>query len=145
MLKTRLRGSILAACFCLLGALGCGSGPAPVTLRGTIVLPANISLEDSDSGTISFMPATQANKSAAVTLSGKSLSFVSKSITPGKYTIVASFQPYPGKEGSQKRSDLFKPLNKGFDMKNSKLTLEVSTEPEQSIVINLDKGTVNKQ
>jgi hypothetical protein len=42
-----------------------------------------------------------------------------------------------------KRKDPFKELNKKFDEKNSKMTCEITAEPNQTVTIDMAKGTVS--
>ena len=66
----------------------------------------------------------------------------SKGVVLGKYKIAVQFKPYPGESGSDKREELFTPINDYYHRDASKLTCEVTGD--SSITIDLAKGTVTK-
>lgn len=136
--------------FGLIGLLvlsGCGRKTAVV--KGTVVLPANVKLIESDSAKIIFMPEEKDRPACSGAISTSDNSFVAhnptnKGLPPGKYKVTVRLQPYPGSKGSEKRQELFARINDKYDELASKLTYEVTEEPTQSITIDLTKGTIAK-
>jgi len=125
----------------VLAVAGCG-GSNPVAVTGKIVPPANVKLVDTDSVTLDFVAEDPKGKSAAT--DAKDLAFTSKDIIPGKYQVVVQIQPYSGLPDSEKRARVFEALNNKFSRQHSKLAVEISKDAQQSIVIDLDKGSVSK-
>jgi hypothetical protein len=123
----------------LLFVAGCSE--QTVNLSGKLVLPSKIKLVESDAVTLAFAPEGTAGKAAIGLVSNGDQTFTVKDITPGKYKITFGVTPYPDQK---KRIPLVEPLNTKFDMKASPLKYEVTAEPNQSITIDLEKGTVER-
>ncbi len=132
---------------CLLVLPGCGKSGA--TVKGTLVLPRNVKLMDTDSVRISFTPEDKKGQGYPAKLSVADNSFVAqgpskKGIPAGKYTVAVQLQPYMGSPHSERRAAYFASLNKNFNAAHSKLTYEVTAESPQTITIDIPKGTVTK-
>lgn len=149
MLHTCRTLSLGAFVLCLLVSAGCGGGSKKGTvLKGTVVLPPNVKLEENDSATISFVPAAGAGEQFAVAIKPSDLTFeasgpTGKGVTPGNYKITIRLQPYKPGESQEKR--VFDAISRKYDAGNSNLSYTVTEEPKQSITIDLTKGTVTKQ
>jgi hypothetical protein len=142
MLNTLLPRLFLA-CACLLPLAGCG-GSRPVTVSGKVILPAGVKMGEGDTGNILFAPEEQSGKPSTANFS-KELTFETKDIRPGKYKVVVRIDQYMGAKGNEKRARDYQMVNKAFDDKASKLTLEVAQEPaQQSVTIDLPGGSVRK-
>lgn len=148
MLRTlRLSPLLVCATLALLVLPGCGKKGAPV--KGKLVLPPEVKLADNDTVKVTFIP----DKTGAEGYSGKvspsDLSFVvdsgnKKGVQPGKYKVAVSIQPYPGGEGTAERKQKLQPLNSAYDPGTTKLTYDVTSDSNQSITIDLTKGSVTK-
>jgi hypothetical protein len=128
----------------LLALTGCKSATG-VTVNGKVILPPKLSLHDNDSVSLSFMPAEKTGKAAPASVSPKDLTFTATNVQPGKYKITVQFQGYPGAKDTEKRAEVFAPVNKSFDSENTKLSYEVSDTSPQSITVDLAARTVTKQ
>ena len=94
-----------ALCLGLFALSGCGG--RTVSVKGNLVVPPNVTLQDSDPVSISFQPAdskeggggngvyTHADKSFVVK------SADGKGLPPGKYKIAVRITPYPGSPDSE--------------------------------------------
>lgn len=128
---------------------GCGGGSkkGPV-LKGTLVLPANVKLSENDSASVNFAPSTEGAKQFSAVVNPTDLTFeasgaAGQAIVPGDYKITIMLQPYtPGESPQKKACDA---INTRYDDGNSNLTYKVTDAPEQSITIDLSKGTVTKK
>jgi hypothetical protein len=150
MLATRNR---LFSALPLLGLLvlaGCG-GKKGATITGTLVLPSNVELADNDAIKVSFVPAEQGTdlRPAVAQVSPTEKTFViygpdRHGVAPGKYLVAVKFQVYPGTLDTEasKREKAFEGLNKRYDDTHTKLTCDVTAEPQQTITIDLGAGTV---
>ncbi len=143
----RLRSVSLFVVLCLLVLPGCGKSGA--TLKGTLVLPSNLKLTDTDSVRVSFMPEDQKGQGYPATVSVADKSFVAqgpgkKGIPAGKYKVAVQLQPYMGSPDSEQRSAAFEQFNNAFNATNSRLTYEVTSESTQSITVDVPKGSVTK-
>jgi hypothetical protein len=129
------------------GPVGCGSKKG-VTVKGKVVLPPNVKLDKEDSINLRFVPTKRDKTGKSGTggsVSPSDLTFTIKDVEPGSYKIGATFSAYPGKDNKE-REKSFMRLNKEFDPEeSSKLTFEVTSDPEQSIVVDFVAGTVSKQ
>jgi len=126
---------------CLLLA-GCG-GAKPVSVTGAVVLPPKVSLKDDDSLQLSFTP-DGSGKSAGASANPKDGSFTAE-LVPGKYKIGVAIKPYAGHKESAKREESFRDLNKAFHVAATKLSYEVTSDPKQSIKVDLAAGNVVKK
>jgi len=124
----------------LITLVGCGAKPIPV--KGKVVLPQNVTLAQDDSAELRFVNEDPKGKSAATTLSNSDASFAAN-VIPGKYKIVLRITPYPGKPTSKQREQGLEPVNNAFSEKNSKVIGDVSDKSDQSVTIDLVKGTVS--
>jgi len=134
--------------FGLFSCVGCGSAPKGPTLKGTVVLPPNVKLEENDSASVVFVPDGTEGELFAASINPSDLSFSTKGspgkgIVPGKYKVTVNLQPYVPGESKQKQ--IFDTINTRYDTANSRLMYQVTSEPEQSITIDLNKGTVTRQ
>jgi hypothetical protein len=129
---------------CALFGTGCGGGPAQtgVTVTGKIIFPHDVKIEDQDGIQISFVK--DQGTGAAGAQVGKEKTFSATNVPPGTYKITVQFQPYAGMPDNEKRAPAIKSLNDKYGTTKSKLNCEVTTQPEQSITVDLDKGTVTK-
>jgi hypothetical protein len=148
MLHTRSCFFVSALAFCVFALTGCGSSQKGATLKGTVVLPSNVKLAENDSATVGFAPDGTEGQSFVAAINPADLSFVAKGpagkgITPGKYKITVNFQPYIPGESKQKA--IFEDVNARYNAQNSRLSYEVTADSQQSITIDLSKGTVTKQ
>jgi len=118
-----------------------GCSERTVNLSGKLVLPAKLKISEKDSVTVAFTPEGTAGKAGVGVFSNSEQAFTVKDISPGKYKLTVSITPYPDEK---KRAPLLEPINVKYDAKSSPLKYEVTAEPNQSITVDLDKGTVSK-
>ena len=129
--------------------VGCGGGKR-TKVKGTLVLPAGVTVGPQDSLTITLIP-TSAEKSGPPPSGGvdpKALTFVvdgadHKGIAPGKYKVYVSCTPYPGdnlKERKEKLDKAFAP----FLGDKSTLEVDLSDGSDHTITVDLEKKTVSK-
>jgi len=127
---------------------GCGPGKgAPVS--GKIVFPPNVKLESSDTIQLSFMPedSKMPGTNAKVNASDQTFTLNTvgmNGVMPGKYKVTIGIAPYPGMPENKERTPAFEPLNKAYDVRNSKLACEVTAGAENKFTIDLTKGTITK-
>jgi len=149
-LPRRILAGFLALGF--LAVLGCGGGGGKaVNLKGKVVMPANMKLLDTDEVQITFTPEGSAGKAATATAKAPSLTFeptgatMKKGMAPGKYKVGVSVTPYMGAPESQGRAQFFEDtINKAYSPGSTNMTYEVTSDLDQSITIDLTKGTVTK-
>jgi hypothetical protein len=141
MMRARNLFAVVVGC-CLLLA---GCGERTVNVSGTVALPPNITFKDDDSVQIGFEAEGGKKGVAAVGKpSGKEATF-SAEIPPGSYRISVSLQAYAGHKDSGKHDAEFKDLNKSFKSADTtKLSYTVTSDPKQSIKIDLAQGSVSK-
>jgi hypothetical protein len=140
---------VLIFALCLLGLGGCGGHKGGI-VKGTLVLPPNVKPGETDSLTVLFRPEEGTGESAPAPVNVADMSFSAKGATgkgvaPGKYKLIISLQPYMGSAEAEKRRPLYDAINNKYDEKNTKLSYDVTNEAQQSIVVDLAKGTVTKQ
>lgn len=139
-IRTRFAASALV----LLFLVGCGGGAKTVPVNGKLVLPAKVKLEDTDSISVSFVPEDAANgKSGIASLNAKDLAFT-VNLQPGKYKVAVAITPYSGTKNADARAAV---LNKELGMFNpnsTSLRYEVTSDPGQSITVDLAKSAVSK-
>jgi hypothetical protein len=146
MLHTITRRSIwFTIVLCLIVLPGCARSGAK--LRGTLLLPPSVKLNDSDSVTINFVPEDLQGQVYPATFSPGENSFVAagpnrKGIPAGTYKIALELHPYPGSSDTASRTAFFDSFNKYFTAGNTKLTYEVTAAPAQSLTIDLTQGKV---
>ena len=122
---------------------GCGGSAKPVTVTGTVKVPANIKLVDTDSINVVFLPAEAGAANASANCNAKDGSFTA-SVPPGKYKITISIVPYAGMPDSQKRHREMENFLQKFDEHTTPLNVEIGTESTQTITIDMEKKTVTK-
>ena len=128
----------------------CGCGGRTVSVKGTLVPPADVQLQDSDSVAINLQPVDAKDASGGMAVyNAADKSFVIKSadgqgIAPGKYKVPVRITPYPGSADSEKRAAAFDDLNNKY-ASGDKLSYEVTGDANQDIVIDLAKGTIAKK
>ncbi|MFO0925670.1 MAG: hypothetical protein U0736_01360 [Gemmataceae bacterium] len=150
-MQRKLVRFVLASAVFLITLVGCGAGSKKtVKLKGKVVLPANAHLETNDTIYLNFIP-QGGEKMAAATADVKvpELTFAVNSaamtgVIPGQYKIAVQIQPYPGTERDPKKAGI-PALNQALTAETTKLTYEIPATPaEQSMTIDLTKGTVTK-
>ncbi len=139
-----LRVATLLVFFPLLGTIvGCSSKRA-VPISGTLVLPAGVKVVDNDTINVGFVAQQQGDEGSAASASPTDLTFKAKQTVPGKYKVTVSITPYPGEKNSEARAAQFEALNKKYAPASTPLNYEVTSDPDQSITIDLGAGTVTK-
>lgn len=128
---------------CLFTLAGCDGSGSRRTVSGKVILPPGMKLADNDSVTIAFIPEAKDVKTPIVDVA-KDLTFKTNDTVPGKYKITFAAQAYAGEKGFEQRSAAFERVNKNFSAETTKLSYEVTQDPQQSITIDLAKGTVTK-
>jgi hypothetical protein len=128
---------------CVPAVAGCGK--QRVTVKGTLVLPANIQPAKDDHVSITFEPEEKGVKAAQAKFTVSDQSFVAQGVYPGRNRISVKIDPYPGNPGSTERAAHFARLNRAFEPGSTKLTHEVSRDSVQAIMIDLSRGTVTKK
>jgi hypothetical protein len=127
----------------LFAAAGCGGGAAPRTVSGKLILPPGVKLAQSDMLSVTFVPEAKDGKTAVADVSPDH-TFTTRQVMPGKYKITVAAQAYPGEKGFEQRTAAFENFNKQFEPGTTKLSYEVTQDPNQSITVDLAKGTVTK-
>lgn len=136
---------LLGVC-AIVALIGGCSGQSPVTVNGKLTLPPKTTLKETDSVQVSFAPVGKETGGSATDADPKSLTFkLENSLKPGKYKVAVTIQPYGGEPGNEGRMRQFEMgINAKFGVENTPLSIEIGSEPEQSIVIDLEKGNVTK-
>ena len=127
---------------CLVTTAGCGK--SAVTVTGKLVPPPGVKLVETDAVTVQFAPEDGKGPSVFAQVTPADGTFVTKEILPGKYKVAVQIQAYQGMPESEKRGAAFEPVNKTFSEQTTKATYEVTSDPQQSITIDLAKGSVTK-
>jgi len=123
---------------------GCGTRTA--TVSGTVELPKELKLADTDIVQITFVPDAKGEKSCFAVFNSADKTFVCKDVTPsGKYKITVNIEPPLGLADSPKRAPEFAAFNKTFAPSSTKLVYQATDESSQSIILDLAKGTVSKK
>lgn len=144
---TRLRFcTLIVGLIGCLALAGCG-GPTGSNVSVTVVSP-KMKLEETDNIAVTFTP-DGSGEPATATGSFKELPLVASrsnkpGVIPGKYKLTVVITPYAGMAKAD-RVQYIKDFNKGFDASASKLTYEVTADPNQSITIDLGANTVTKK
>jgi predicted small lipoprotein YifL len=146
----RLRFAVIfpAVCLILFALSGCGG--RAVSVKGNLVLPPNLTLQESDQVAMSFQPSDSKEGGGGMAVyTPADKSFIVKSadgkgLPPGKYKVSVRIVPYPGSADSEKRAASFADLNAKY-ASGASLTYDVTDEATQNIVIDLDKGTITKK
>jgi hypothetical protein len=133
--------SIVCAGFSLVLLAGCPSSGS--TLTGTVVLPSSIKLGANDSVTVSLQPEEKGKTGATAPVSASDMSFKAADVAPGKYKIAVNITPYP--DSTEKTKKAVEPINEKYSNEKTSLRYEVTSDRNQSIAIDLDKGTVTKK
>jgi hypothetical protein len=145
MLTSLLR-SLPFLCLVLVALSGCGDGTVATNkLSGKLILPPGVKVAETDSIMVTLTPTEGDKGGGSGTVNAKDLTFSNVKVAPGKYKVLVNFSPYQGEPGSDKRVAAFEMVNKAYDLKNSKIICEVGTEKEQSVVIDMAKGSATKQ
>jgi hypothetical protein len=144
----RVSRLLLSLCVGLLLLTGCGPGKG-TPVSGKLILPPGVKTESNDSIEVVFSPEDAKMRGATAKVNSSDLTFTvdsaeTKGVLPGKYKVTVKITPYMGQQGSDKRAMALEPMNKNFDLKNSKLTYEVTAGTEHKITIDLTKGTITK-
>lgn len=123
-------------------SVGCGGGGKKVAVTGTVKFPAQIKIAEQDGIELRF--AGEDGKGGSTTVSPKDLTFSVKDLPSGKYKVVVQVTPYPGLPGNDQRTRALEPFNRKYDAKASPLSVDIGEEPEQKLLVDLDKNSVSK-
>jgi hypothetical protein len=139
----RLRCCLLVVPFyCTFFLAGCGTEAA---VKGTVVFPPGLTLQQTDVAEIRFQPAERGPKSSAARIQTDG-TFVATKVPSGSDKIVITVVPAPSSTPEGKnRETAFAALNKNFNAANSPLTYDVTGEPEQKINVDLALKKVTKK
>jgi len=142
--------ALLATGLVTVALAGCGGAAKGNNVKATVVPPSTMKLEDTDEIAIAFVP-TDGSASAAGSGNFKSQPIAitrtapgTTGVVPGKYKITVKITPYAGM-GKSDRTQKLEDFSKAYNAEATKLTYEVTGEPEQSISINLENSTVTKK
>ena len=131
----------------LLSSAGCG--PSRATITGTLVLPPNVQLNDSDSVAILFHPEEAGAMLATAAVKNADRTFTVKTndgynVPPGKYKVTVKITPYDS--GDTARKDMFQnAINNIYGNESAgKLPYEVTSDSKQTITIDLAQGKITK-
>jgi len=97
---------------------------------------------DTDSVEIRFIP-TGGGVAASTSYTYKDGTFKAE-VLPGTYKVTVNITPYAGMPDSEKRHREMENWIKKFDEGQSTLTVEIGSEANQTITIDMDKKTVTK-
>jgi len=142
-------GSVFASVvLCALFLPGC-AGSKGVPVKGKLVLPPNVKLAEKDLVTVTLVPEAKDTPGATGKVSHTDQTFEltigpKKGVSPGKYKVAVSLQPYPGEPGSDVRTKGLASINKKYSSEKTPLTCEVTSDPNQSITVDLAKSKVTK-
>ena len=125
-----------------------GCGGKRVKIKGTLVLPAGVKLEEKDSLQVTLSTTGDKAQSAGAKVDHTDLSFAisgndGTGVPPGKYKVMVSCAPYPGEAKAEERKKLLEKEFAAFGEKTP-LELELSGDDNQTITIDLEKKTVSK-
>jgi hypothetical protein len=139
---------LVFATVCLPVLAGC-SGTNGGIVKGTLVFPPNVTPADQDAVTILFVTDTPDGPFSSATYSPSDKSFIARGpdgrgVPPGSYKITVWLDPYPSETEDPQRQAAFQRFNETYDKGNTKLAYEVTPDAQQSITIDLAKGTVTK-
>jgi hypothetical protein len=138
---SRLVAAVTAA-LALAVLSGCGGSKKTVTVSGKVVMP-KVKLMDTDSITVTFTPEDNPTAPGGTSsVSPKDLAF-SVNVAPGKYKVAVTVQGYPGEKGSDKRDSEFANYFGKYGTGVTPLRYEVTSDPNQSITIDLAKGAIS--
>ncbi len=116
------------------------------TVSGSVTFPKNVQPKETEPVQISFVPEAQGQKPGFVVFSRSDNTFVCKDVSPGKYKIAVNITTGPAAKGADtKHAAEVAKFNKTFGPKDTKLTYDVTTDSDQSIDLDLTKGTVTKK
>jgi hypothetical protein len=141
------RLGVVSVCITALFLAGCGGGKG-VKIKGKIILPAGVKLEEKDSLQVNFVSAGDKPQSAAAKVNYSDLSFTvsggdNKGVAPGKYKVMVSCAPYAGEAKAEDRKILLAKQFAAFGEKTP-LEIDLSDGADQTITIDLDKKMVSK-
>lgn len=122
-------------------SLGCGFSASPRTVKGKLVLLPNMKLQETDTINLTFVPEGEGS-SAVADVSAKDATFTAQ-VPPGKYKIALSVTPYAGTKDAEKREQAFVQKYAPFAPGTTPLRYEVSSEPVQTVTIDLAQGSVS--
>jgi hypothetical protein len=148
-MKRSFRSRVAVACafLCLVGLVGCGAKKG-VELKGSVVLPKNMPLGNG-SVTVTLIPEDKSGTEASANVTSKDTTVAFRrsdvdGVLPGKYKVVARLKAYAGSPEAAKVAASYKQFNKLYDHEKTKLTCEVTADPNQAITIDLNAGKVTK-
>ncbi len=123
-----------------------GCGKRYITVSGTVELPKDVKLAETDLVQITFVPDAKGEKSGFAVFNTSDKTFVCKDVLPGgKYKIAAKVEPAMGQADSAKRAPEFAAFNKTFEAASTKLVYQATEDSSQSIAIDFVKSTVSKK
>lgn len=138
--------------------LGCGgSKGSSIQFTGTIILPDKLKLIETDDVKLKFLPEDESGGvPATAKVSSGDLTFTLKGQDlkggplPGKYKVVVQITPYVKTEAgddSEKRlrDELLKKLNKNYGARDTTMKYEITSDPTQSVSIDLRRGVITKK
>ena len=132
----------VSAPLALLLLAGCG-GPTQLPVTGKVVLPDKAKLVETDTVTLVFTPEEgDASYSENANASVKDLTFKAN-LRPGKYKISVTVQPYAG-QGSRERPKELAQQFGGYSPASTPLRCEITSEPTQTLTVDLNKKSVEK-
>ncbi len=142
------------ALVCLAAAVfavaGCGGGKL-VKVKGKLVLPPKVQLEEKDSLQVSFTSIAAGDKplNTAANVDHSALTFTingpeGKGVPPGKYQVDVTCTPYAGEPKAMERKKTLDALFAPFNGGKSQLTVELSGDAEQTVTVDLEKKNVGK-
>ena len=132
----------------LLAAAGCGPNRAAIT--GTLVLPPNVQLNDSDSVEILFHPAEAGAMPATAKVNNADRTFTVKTadgynVPPGKYKVTVRIVPYSAASADPRKVAFDNAVNNVYGTEAAtKLEYEVTGDAKQAITIDLAQGKITK-
>jgi hypothetical protein len=142
----RVRSLLLACTLCFLVVLTSGCGQRRrVTVKGTLVLPANVQLAEKDTVRIVFAPEDSGIKGARAKFNPSDKSFVATGVPTGKNKVTVAISPYQKGAGSEQHAKDLDVLNQAYGGPKTPLSYEVSKDPEQSITIDVSTISIDKR
>lgn len=142
MLLPLSRSRLIAAggLFVLLLA-GCG-GVKTVPVTGKLVFPPKTKIADTDSIALTFI-AEEGGHNTSASVSAKDSTFTAN-VLPGKYKIAVSVKAYAGMKDSESRTKEFDRQFGAHGIGATSLRTDITGDSNQSITIDLQKGSISK-
>jgi hypothetical protein len=112
-------------------------------VTGTLIFPPGFTVKPEDGLSLGFEPEAEGGKPVGAVVNPADLSFVAKEVLPGKYTLTVFVTPYSNQAGN--RAMAIKEFNDAHSKAPTKLTCEVTSDPDQSFTVDIAKGKVTKK